>query len=40
MHESLKVYLKDSFVEWLSHETVGDACTRRTSVNCYPSIPR
>ena len=24
MHESLKVYLKDSFVGWLSHETVGD----------------
>ena len=23
MHESLKVYLKDSFVGWLSHETVG-----------------
>ena len=21
MHESLKVYLKDSFVGWLSHET-------------------
>lgn len=24
MHESLKVYLKDSFVGWLSHETSGD----------------
>ena len=24
MHESLKVYLKDSFVGWFSHETVGD----------------
>lgn len=24
MHESLKVYLKDHFVGWLSHETVGD----------------
>lgn len=24
MHESLKVYLKDSFVGWLSHESVGD----------------
>ena len=24
MHESLKVYLKDSFVGWLSHETKGD----------------
>ncbi len=24
MHESLKVYLKNSFVGWFSHETVGD----------------
>ena len=24
MHESLKVYLKDSFVGWLSHESAGD----------------
>ena len=24
MHESLKVYLKDAFVGWLSHETAGD----------------
>ncbi len=24
MHDSLKVYLKDSFVGWLSHETKGD----------------
>ena len=24
MHESLKVYLKDSFVGWLSHESTGD----------------
>ena len=24
MHESLKVYLRDSFVGWLSHESVGD----------------
>ena len=24
MHESLKVYLKDRFVGWLSHESTGD----------------
>ena len=29
MHEALKVYLKDSFVGWLSHETRGDAFSFR-----------